>query len=180
MENVKVINKRLLELYGTALDGSPRFRLVWSDSLTEKRFGTFEKFTEGGIFLGREENVVKECKKYEYIKERWILEAYMPEQRTNPEIRAGDSYEPLFVFWKKDRSYLKPAWFAIEYIIQRYLWAMSGEVPRRNEAMDRKEDEEALEKETQDFVDYLESESSNMMNQFRHGEAVLIHRGDES
>ena len=178
MEQEKIFNNRLLELYGRSLDGKPLFRLVWSEGLTEKRFfEEFNKFSPGGILVGIERNVVREHKKYSYLKERWILEVYAPEQKVNPEIRDGDCYEPLFVFDKKG-VYLKPEWFAIEYVVKRYQWAKSGSVPKRTEEMDQREDDEALEKETQEFVEYLEGHSSDMMNKFRYQEAVHIHKED--
>lgn len=177
MENVKVFNNRLARLYGKALDGSPNFRLVWSEGLTEKRKGDFYKLTPSGLFLGLETGVVKEVRKYEYVKERWILEVYVPEQqKPNPELMASDGYEPLFIFWDKNRNYLKPEWFAIEYVVKRYQWAKSGQVPRRTEAMDKAEDDRALEAETKVFQDYLEQEHSNMSNKFRYQEAVIIHK----
>jgi hypothetical protein len=176
MEQVKIFNNRLKELYGVALDGKPRFRVVWSEDLTEKRFfPEYHLYSPGGIWLGIERNVVKEDKKYNYIKDRWIMEVYDPAQAINPEIRAGDFYEPIFVFDKKGQ-YLKPEWFAIEYIVKRYFAAL--EMPKRTEAMDRREDEADLEHETQRFMDYLEDESSNWANKFRYQEAVIIHRED--
>jgi hypothetical protein len=58
MENISAINKRLVELYGKSIDGRPNFRIVFSDTQYEKRFGTFE-VTCGDIFL-REETCLKE------------------------------------------------------------------------------------------------------------------------
>lgn len=177
MTDEEIFNKRLLEIHGISLDRKPKFRLVWSEHLTEKRFGTFDKTTPAGIILAHEVNVTKEVKKYGYLKDRWILEAYTPEQRVNPEIKDGDCYEPIFVFDKKG-EYLKPEWFAIEYVIKRYHLAKSGELPKRTEAMDHRAEDEALELETQQFMEYLEGQSSDLMNKFRYQEAVIIHRED--
>lgn len=179
MENIKRFNKRLKEQYGTALDGSPLFRIVWSEDLTEKRFfAEYHKHSPGGLWLGVEFNVVKEEKKYDYIRDRYIFEVYDPSQRVNNDIRGGDNYEPLFVF-DKGGKYLKPEWFAIEYIVKRFRAALAGETEKRTEKMDALADQEALDKETAKFMDYLSNESSDMMNKFRYQEAVLIHRGDE-
>jgi hypothetical protein len=175
----KTFNKRLLELYGSSLDGKPNFRLVWSEGLTEKRTGTFEKITPGGVWLGRESNVTLELRKYDYLKDRWILEVYSPEQSSlNREIAKGDNYEPLFVFQNNKREYLEPAWFAIEYIVRRYQDVRSGNFEKRNEKMDLAEQERLEEKEAQAYLDYLESESSDLSNKFRYQEAVIIHKDE--
>jgi hypothetical protein len=179
MENSKLINKRLRDLYGIHPEtGKPFFRLVWSEDLIEKRFvEENHRFSESGIWLGIDRNSVVETKKYNYLKDRWILEVYDPAQILNPEIRGGDGYEPLFVF-QKDGQYLRPEWFAIEYCVKRWQWAKSGLVPTRTEKMDALEDQEDLDKETAKFMDYLSSESSDLMNKFRYQEAVLIHKGE--
>lgn len=174
----KIFNKRLLETFGSSLDGKALYRLVWSEDMYEKRKGDFERRTEGGLWLGRDTNVVQECRKYEYIKDRWILEIYTPQQKLNDQIASCDFYEPLFTFEDNKRRYLEPAWFALEYIVQRQRDMLAGNFQRRNEKMDLAEQEEVERKETQDYLDYLENESSDMQNQFRNQEAVIIHKGE--
>lgn len=106
-------------MYGTELDGRPRYRLIWSEEATEHRRGVHREF-HGKIFL-REWVGVKECKKYAYLKDRWVLEKLM----FFPVAEIVDSgkghYEPVWVFQKDDGSYLKPIWEAVYYLVQTLL-----------------------------------------------------------
>lgn len=174
MEKVKLINKHLKNIYGLVDIGVPRFRLVWSEDALEKRVGVFEDFTPGGLFIRRVEGV-REVKKYSYLKDRYILEAYAPEQSLSPEIMNGDKYEPIFVFDKKGQ-FLSPEPWACDYVIQRYLTAVGQPKTRRTEEMDAREHEEGIDKEAKKFVEYFEGEDSELMQQFRNQEAVIIHR----
>jgi hypothetical protein len=114
MESISVINKRLEQLYGKSIDGRPNFRIVFSDTQYEKRYGTFEVYV-GPLFL-REETCLKEVPKYSYISGKHVLE----------ELRFGDfpdqpfvtsSYEPLWTFEDKDRNALAPIWDAVEIVV---------------------------------------------------------------
>src|SRR5713226_957386 len=134
MENIKLINKRLTKLYGSVIVGKdrfggifkqgdlsrrPTFRLVWSETEYEKRYGTYNVFY-GNLFV-RTETGTLEMKKYPYVKDRYILErlVHMPNPEL-PESNAGH-YEGVFVFQDKHGNYLKPIWKAIEYACQRLL-----------------------------------------------------------
>ena len=178
MPDVKTLNKRLLETYGSTLDGKAHYRLVWSEDTFEKRKGDFVKRTEAGIILGELRNHVEVMRKYEYLKERWILEYYTPAQKMLEEVAQLDFYEPVFAFQDSKGNYLEPAWFALEYIVHRHRAILSGNLERRTEAMDKADAEALEEKETADFLAYLENESSDLQNQFRNQEAVIIHRED--
>jgi hypothetical protein len=173
MEELKIINKGLLDTYGKTLDGKPRFRVIWSEQTFETRLGDFEDYTPAGIFIRRSREV-RQVKKYSYLKDRFILEAYMPEQKSNPEVMNGDGYEPLFVFQSSKGEFLKPHRWACDYVISRYLTAIGGEVVKKNEDIVRREHEEEIDKEAAKFVEYLENESSDMMNSFRYGESVIL------
>jgi hypothetical protein len=175
VENIKIVNKYLLNVYGKALDNSPRFRVVWSEDVFETRRGFFEDYTEAGIFLRRYQGV-RRVKKYSYLVDRFVLEAYTPEQRSSPEIEDGDRYEPLFVFDKKGQ-FLTPETWACDYVIHRYLLAMGGEVQKRTDSMDAQAHEEEIDKEAQKFVAYMEEDDSNIMQRFRNQEAVIVPSG---
>ena len=114
METIRILNKRLAERFGLSIDGRPNFRIVWSDTEFEKRYGTFEVWS-GNIFL-REETCLKEVAKYDYIDGKHVLE----------ELRYGvfpdkpfetSSYEPLWTFMDKDRNPLYPIWDAVEVVV---------------------------------------------------------------
>ena len=114
METISVINKRLIERFGVSIDGRPNFRVVFSDTQYEKRYGTFEVYV-GNIFL-REETCLKEVPKYSYISGKHVLEQLMygdfPDQ---PFVTS--SYEPLWTFQDANRNPLPPIWDAVEVIV---------------------------------------------------------------
>ncbi len=174
MENVVLINKKLREIYGVSLDNKPKYRLVWSEDLIEKRIGKVEKYTPNGIYLGTEDGV-HELKKYSYLKDRYILETYDPAFKANVELANSDGYEPLFVF-QKNGEYLKPYYWACEFIINTILGR--GYV-KRTESMDSREELSKEEKERMEYFDFLSQEGSSDLGQkFRYGEAIILPGGE--
>jgi hypothetical protein len=166
MDNVSIINKKLVALYGKSIDGKPNFRLVWSEGLTEKRVGPV--YSSGGILISEKE--LQECKKYSYIKERWILENYNTSYRANPEVAVSDGYEPIFIFQKKG-EYLKPYLWACEMIINSL---RNPERVHRNEKMDYTEEESKKLKEQAEYFDFLTAEGTSEIGaKFTEGSAVF-------
>lgn len=114
MEDLKVINRRLMELHGKYLDGQPLFRVVWSEDQFEKRK---TKFSPEGFELPNE--VVIEVRKYgQYIHNKYLMERLIevPEILHN-EVLNKLSYEPVWVFEDKDGNSLPPVWGVIEIVI---------------------------------------------------------------
>lgn len=187
MELVKTINKYLVDHYGVTLDGRPRFRVVWSDTLFEKRKGKFERRTEGGLYLGTFEGIM-EVPKYNYIRERWILEvlthafpeAFDPSiKHLNQEVMVGDGYEPLKVFQNKERRYLPPDMEICKLICDKFVDLINRpRAARLTEKQDLANEKADVEHETETFFDMLNQDDPFMAGQFRDGEAVIIHRED--
>ena len=173
MEEAKLINITLSRLYGKALDGHMKFRLAWSDSLTEVRKGRFDKYSSGGIYLCTVEEI-REATKYSYIKERWILEAYERGAEDQPDIYKSDGYEPIYVFWSKDHVYLKPRLDVCEDVIKAWLDVKHGIVIRKNDRIVANEAESARQKEEDEYYDELTQDGTE--GKFSSGEAVLIHK----
>lgn len=181
MENVKVINKYLIDQYGKALDGNPKFRVVWANNLYEVRKGNFERFTEGGIYLGSYEGI-KKAPKYTYIRDKFVLEVYtkaFPDAfggsilHSSDTIKEGDFYEPLRVFKTKDNKYLPPRQDVCKIICDAFADLINR--PRANRLVERiaaHDDKEALEKETAKFFDMLEKDDSDILSALRDGEGV--------
>ena len=98
MIQAKELNSILDRTYGQNGCGEQLFRVVFSDNLTEKRFGIFREFY-GPLFV-REIRGLKEVPKYPHIRGRWILEKWFPPELVYtdeiPSTSHG-SYEPLFV-----------------------------------------------------------------------------------
>lgn len=117
METLEALNKRLSDNYGLFEDGRPNYRIVWSDDQVEKRFGTFPKYTESGIFLGNTTEV-REVLKYPYLAHQFVLEKLMPVPNLNvEELGLRLSYEPLWGFRDRFGNPVKPTWLGIEFLI---------------------------------------------------------------
>ena len=108
-----------LKSQGKTLTGEYLYRLIWSEKALERRKGLFRDFTESGLFI-REVIEVRLTKKYNYIKDRWILEKWAPGELTrNPETpdAVNGDYIPVYVFEDKDGNYLQPTEKVLRFII---------------------------------------------------------------
>lgn len=183
MENVKLINKSLETSYGRALDGKPKFRVVFSNDLYEVRRGQFERYTEGGIYLGSFTGVQK-APKYTYIRDKYILEVYT---RAFPEIfgrsivhgasviEEGDFYEPLRVFKDKDNNYLPPNELVCKIICNAFLELVNRPAGQRLTEKDALADEkQQVDNEVAKFYDMLTHEDSDILAAFRFGSGVAL------
>lgn len=154
MREVDYINKDL-EKYGRDLRGRPLFRVVWSDDQFEVRKGTFNDFTGSGILI-RSETGVKRVPKYNYIKERWILERlWFGRNDELPESEREGSYENIYTFEARDGSYLPLDPKALEPIMYTLLEVTPGE---KRKDMDAKE--KAKRKASYDYLyNYLDKKT---------------------
>lgn len=113
-ESLEIINKRLSDYYGKFEDGRQNWRVVWSDDQVEKRLMSH---TDEGFELLTP--VVREVKKYSYIKHKYVLERLIP----IPSFHGQDlvdktSYEPVWTFEDSQGNPLPPIWEAIYLLIQ--------------------------------------------------------------
>lgn len=117
MEKLETINQRLLDYFGRFDDGSsPRWRVSWSKDHTERRFGTYDKFSEHGVWTGQVTEW-REVPKYGYMTPQWILERVVgiPE---GTDLDAKMSYECMWAFgFDPFGNPLPPKWEAIEIVI---------------------------------------------------------------
>jgi hypothetical protein len=117
MADELVINRRLKDNYGMSAlhPDKPKYRVVWSTGLTEKRFGEFNDFY-GDIFV-RSVKAIREVPKYPFDRDRWILERYV--RAPNPELDhdGTDRYEAIWTFKGPDGEFLPLNYKAIEIII---------------------------------------------------------------
>jgi hypothetical protein len=152
METIRVINNRLIEYFGKSIDGRPNFRVVFSDTQFEKRFGTFEVYV-GPLFL-REETCLKEVPKYPYIDGKHVLEelkyGVFPDQPF-----VNSSYEPLWTFMDKDRNPLPPIWEAVEVVVVARLEGTRKAIINHEKRNYKQEHEQWLEKDTKDVEEIL-------------------------
>ena len=167
---VDAINKYLESNYGRYLNGSPIFRLVWSDDMFENRWGQYEIYS-GPIYLRSEEGV-RLVPKYNYIKERWILEKFCPPPNSItkelPDSIHG-TYEPLYVFEARGKA-LTPILPVCQIIIYAILnpWELA-----KKKSLIETLVKEVEEKDEEMFKDAISNESNILLHRLHHGEAVL-------
>ena len=152
------------------LRDNPLFRLVWSDDARELRTGTFRLFS-GSTFI-KEVQETKLTAKYNWIKERWILEQWFP-----PEVAQNDelpesvqgSYEPIFVFDKAGEP-LPLALLPVQFIVQNALKPHRSNAARESLAKTvQAEKEKAAEKQDWNFL----NDEGPLVSQFHDGSAIL-------
>src|SRR4030067_2673742 len=166
MENVKRINKFLVEHCGYALDNKPRFRLVWSEDLLETRKGLF---SELAVF-----EEIRKVPKYSFVKDRWILEIYT---LAYPEIfgRAivhkkdvvfdSDGYEPLRGFQTRKGEYLRPDLEVCKIICDGWSALVNRPEGRRLTAKQATyDDKKKVEAEADKFFNMLNDDDSTLLN----------------
>lgn len=117
-EDVKIINKRLIDYFGKFEDGSANFRVIWSDNEIEKRF-VYE--TAEGFHLLTP--ILAELPKYSYIRNRFILERIVPvpESAKKELLDRKLSYEPIWVFEDGNHEALPPDWDVINILVRTLL-----------------------------------------------------------
>lgn len=156
------INKSLLR-YGKMLNGKQVFRIVFSDDLTEKRAGVFNKF-HGEIWVGQDKGI-QEVPKYGYIKGCWVLERYT--MVPNHEVLNYDNYEPAYAFRDKDQKYLPPLLSICEVVIQGILQP-KGLTPEQEMSIVEEREKKRIEKD----IMLLEEKRPNFMVLKNLGELV--------
>ena len=115
-----LINQRLIRYYGREpITRKAKYRVVRSETQTEKRYGTFDLLTqETGIWLGVKQGLV-EIKKYWYLKPCWVLERCEP--NTSRQLIFADkfTYEPLYTFLDSKDEELPLNWRVLEFMLSR-------------------------------------------------------------
>ncbi len=102
-ETVETLNKRLIDYYGYFEGDMPNYRVSWVNDLRELR---------------REGYGFREVPKYNYLKDKYILEKLVPvDSMSSNELLAKLSYECIFVFEDKEFKPLPPKWELIELVI---------------------------------------------------------------
>lgn len=137
---VNEINDWLARDYKT-LEGKPKYRLVWSEDAFEQRHGLFRDYYDK--ILIREVIETREVRKYNYIHERWIFEAWVPPGvLSNKEIPSSmfvGTYEPIYVFEDSQRNYLPPVEKAVRFIIATFEGRVKKDDPKGDEYFEDKQ-----------------------------------------
>lgn len=166
METIETINERLRGVFGTLLNGMPKYRLVWSNGQREKRFGTYDIYA-GSIYL-RTETGVLDVEKYPAYKNQWILEKCLG--NSNKELICEYSYEPVWVFRGPNNESLYPHYRVCEILIQSIEGFLRTGKMTIKDYMAQEEDE--IKKESELFAEMLGEDMRSPL--FESESAVFI------
>lgn len=136
---VDEINRQLREHFGADANDrdSPIWRVVWSDDQYEKRETEYND--EGYRLLFPRVAVLP---KYQWIKERWILErlVLVPEVNSKELLGRKVSYEVIYIFETQQGVYLPPNFNAAKFVIDT-IYAAQGKKSMRKYVDDAVKDE---------------------------------------
>jgi hypothetical protein len=185
-EPIESINNQLRDQFGSdTITGLPMWRIVFSESQFEKRKGTYDDYTPGGIYL-RTVTEVREVPKYSWIKERYVLErlVIVPEFQQNELPTSKLSYEPLWVFQTGSGVYLPPRFDASKLIIDSVLAAQYADhnLAKYKDPMAGLTTSEQIEKKAAE-IDKLQEElfgnETFVGDAIAHKEAIIVPRNYE-
>jgi hypothetical protein len=172
-EDIKLINQRLIDLYGKdVILNLPKFRVVWSE-YTEKRYGQFARFTEEGIYLRTESGVFEEPKYQGLCTEKWVLEELCP-TNGNPYLQMVTpySYEPVWVFGAANSNPI-PLWRAVKLLVEiRLKGDPNNQLKAPSDYLKADNDRMAAEKSRN--KDILKDESPLIPSQIHDGEGIVV------
>lgn len=176
------INDRLKTIFGIdTITGIPIWRIVFSEDQFEKRLGTYDDYSRGGIYL-RTVTEVREVPKYrQWIQEKYVLErlVVVPDQNKEDLPTSKVSYEPIWVFEDKDGNYLPPKWEATKFIIDTIYAAQYS--PKTHSLRKYVDDEDSQEKSLElkekrvnDIINALWGDQSSLHGRTADGDMVAL------
>lgn len=174
-KDVLRLNEQLRDAYGIDTESTqPMWRVSWSNDQYENRL---TKYTPEGLEMLHEE--VKQLPKYQWVKDRWILEQLVAVPEVNQRELAGakQSYECMFVFEDRFKNATKPMFRAAKFVIDTVRAAMGKSsmakyVEEKDTAVAKKERVDKL-------VEELFGDESDLMMRTVTGEAIIVPRNYE-
>lgn len=173
--DIDILNNRLRDHFGLFENGQPNFRIVWSEDQFEYRFGTYEKRSASGLYLG-EETVTKYVPKYsQWMPNQWVLERLtgIGGKVTAKELTTKTSWEPLFGFGI-GRNNIQ--WDSVKVLIEDLLEKAHAHFygPKYKEGLDTLPTKEGIEYRVNAYKKLLAENDSPMADALYHGEGVAI------
>lgn len=164
VEPIERINKFLVDQFGIYEDGRPKFRVVFSEGLIEKRILTHTK--DGFELLTP---IVEEIPKYQHIKDRYVLEqlSIVPDG-VESDLTERLTYEPLWTFEDRHGKYLPPRIDVCKLIIEQ-IYVNMGVMPRKYT-----EDPEKEAKELAKVEEYLFGDETEVTDALHWNQAVTV------
>ena len=170
-ESIPSINQQLIDLFGIdTITGKSMFRVVWSEDQFEKRLTSF---TDNGLALLYPE--VRLLPKYrQWIQNKYVLERLCVVPEINQDEIPTDklSYEPIWVFEKKDGVAIPPTLWTSKFVIDSLYAAMGKKSLRKYIDDEAKNPEEHKEKRLKEYEEQLFGDESSLLGRTITGEAV--------
>ncbi len=174
MEGQKRINRWLRDELGRAPDGRALFRIALTDQ-TEKRWGTYSKITEGGLYLGQETGLF-EVPKYNWFKEtKWALERLVFPLKSGlpllPELvnTVNGNYEGIHIFPLVNGLCQLPPLRAVQLFIYCLLFG-----PKQTASDYMSRDQDQFKKEVELLYDTFEDEAPWIPDQLKQGHGIVV------
>jgi len=176
-ESIESINQQLIDLFGIdTITGLSIWRIVFSEDQFEKRLGTYEDYSRGGIFL-REVTEVREVPKYrQWIQCKYVLErlVVVPEINERELPTSKLSYEPIWVFEDRFGNALPPVLRGAKLVIDTVYAAMgkAGMAKYKDPELDAENALELKRQEVDKIQEELYGDESGLGGAIVHGEGV--------
>lgn len=175
-------NERLKENYGIdTVTRLPMWRISWAPSQFAKQFGTYNDFTDSGLFI-RSVTEVREVPKYSYLKDLYVLELLMivPTANEKDLVGAKLTYECMHPYMHKiNETYLPPNWVFTEWVIDCYYAARGTKSLRKyvsddSDAPAHLQGLEAKRKRVDEITRYLYGNETSVTDALAYGTAVTV------
>lgn len=175
----EMINNLLIDKFGIdTVTGLPMWRVSWAPDQYNKRRGTFNDFTEGGIFI-RQVTEVREVPKYPHLGGLYVLEHLMgiPSVNANELPTASLSYECMHPYMHGiDGRYLPPNWLFTEWVVDCYYAGIgkSSLYKYVDSEVDGNNGLEAKKQRVDEIYKYLYGNETQVSDALAYGNGVFI------
>lgn len=172
METIEVLNQRLVDYYGLDSDtGKPIFRIVWANDELEKRL---VHTLDSGINLLYP--VVKEMKKYPYLKDMHVLErlVIVPDANKLDLPTYKMSYEPVWTYCNDKREPVPPIWNATKFVVDTLYAALGKKSLRKYIESEKETTKEGREEKINELQRELFENETDVCDALRYKEGIVV------
>jgi hypothetical protein len=171
MEQIEVLNQRLIDYYGLDTNTSqPMFRIVWANDQLEKRLVDFV----GGIQLLYPE--IREVRKYPYLKDLYVLERLV----IVPEIDKSNlpanklSFEPIWAYRDDMNGPIPPVWSATKFIVDSLYAALGKRSMRKYVESEKETTPEGRDQRIDELKEELFGNETEVGDALRYKEGIVV------
>jgi len=172
MENITSLNQQLIDHFGLdTASTKPIFRIVWANDQLEKRL---MHTLDSGIELLHP--VVREVRKYSYIKDAHVLErlVIVPDFQREELADVKLSYEPIWVYVDASGNPLPPKWEPTKLIIDTLYAAMGRSSLRKYVDLEENTTPEGREQHITKLHEELFGNETDTGDALRYKEGVTV------